>query len=192
MPFEFQPLQIEGAVLITPRLFPDERGFFMETYKYSDFAAAGIPEAFVQENHSYSARGVLRGLHFQTPPAAQGKLVRVLAGEVFDVIVDLRREGPTFGRWLGVTLSAENRHILYAPPWCAHGFCVLSDEAHVVYKVTHEYAPQNEAGIIWNDPSIGIQWPLPDVLLSQRDSLWPPLAQAEISHYAMAATRRDA
>ena len=192
MPFRFEPLDIEGALLITPRLFPDDRGFFMETYKYSDFAAAGLADQFVQENHSYSTRNVVRGLHFQTQPEAQGKLVRVLAGEIFDVIVDLRRNQPGFGGWVGVTLSAENRQMLYAPPWCAHGFCVLSAEAHVAYQVTREYAPQNESGVIWNDPAIGIRWPVQDALLSAKDALWPPLADADLDAKSLAGRHRNA
>jgi dTDP-4-dehydrorhamnose 3,5-epimerase len=192
MPFEFETLDIEGAVLATPRPFPDDRGFFMETYKYSDFAAAGVTDSFVQDNHSYSTRGVVRGLHFQRQPEAQGKLVRVLAGEIFDVIVDLRRDEPSFGQWVGVTLSAENRRMLYAPPWCAHGFCVLSDEAHVTYKVTREYAPRHEAGIIWNDPAIGIQWPLPEASLSPKDALWPTLAEADLDAESLAARSGNA
>ena len=192
MPFLFEPLDIEGALLVTPRLFPDDRGFFMETYKYSDFAAAGLTDQFVQENHSYSTRNVVRGLHFQTRPEAQGKLVRVLAGEIFDVIVDLRSDQPGFGRWVGVTLSAENRQMLYAPPWCAHGFCVLSAEAHVAYQVTREYAPQNESGVVWNDPAIGIRWPVQDALLSAKDALWPSLADADLDAKSLTGRHRNA
>jgi dTDP-4-dehydrorhamnose 3,5-epimerase len=187
MPFEFEALDIEGAFLATPRPFSDDRGFFMETYKYSDFAAVGLTEPFVQDNHSYSTRGVVRGLHFQRQPEAQGKLVRVLAGEIFDVIVDLRQDQPGFGRWLSVTLSAANRRMLYAPPWCAHGFCVLSPDAHVAYKVTREYAPRHESGIIWNDPAIGIRWPVTEALLSPKDALWPLLAEADLTAESLAA-----
>ena len=177
MPFQFEPLDLAGAVLVTPRVFPDGRGFFMETYKQSEFAAAGIDEPFVQENLSQSARGVLRGLHFQTGPHAQGKLVYALAGEIFDVFVDIRSDSPAFGQWRGVTLSAESRQMLYVPPWCAHGFCVLSDEAQVAYKVTREYAPAAEGGLRWNDPEVGIEWPVRGPVLSPRDEAWPSLAE---------------
>ncbi|MGC9019580.1 MAG: dTDP-4-dehydrorhamnose 3,5-epimerase, partial [Candidatus Bipolaricaulaceae bacterium] len=161
-----------------PAVFSDERGFFMETYKYSEFAAFGIRERFVQDNHSRSAKGVLRGLHYQNPPKAQGKLVRVIVGEIFDVAVDIRKGSPTYGKWVGVRLSAENKRILYIPPGFAHGFCVLSDMAEVVYKVTEEYSPVHEAGIIWNDPEIGIEWPVERPIISPKDAKWPPLREA--------------
>lgn len=177
MPFRFEPLDLAGAVLVTPRVFPDDRGFFMETYKHSDFAAAGIGEPFVQENVSQSTRGVIRGLHFQTGPHAQGKLVQALAGEVFDVFVDIRPESPTFGQWRGVSLSAESKQMLFVPSWCAHGFCVLSDRAQVGYKVTREYAPDAEGGLIWNDPEVGIEWPVGNPILAPRDEAWPTLAE---------------
>jgi dTDP-4-dehydrorhamnose 3,5-epimerase len=175
MPFTFDPLDIGGAQLITPAAFADERGFFMETYKRSDFARAGIGEHFVQQNLSYSRRGVLRGLHFQEEPAAQAKLVSVLSGEIFDVLVDLRRDGVHFGRWAALTLSAEKRQLLYVPPWCAHGFCVLSEDAYVLYAVTREYAPELERGITWDDPALAIPWPVRVPILSERDRTWPPL-----------------
>jgi dTDP-4-dehydrorhamnose 3,5-epimerase len=175
MPFNFETLPVAGAVLVTPRVFPDERGFFLETYKASDFTAAGITEPFVQENHSSSARGVLRGLHFQRDRHAQGKLVQALQGEIFDVYVDLREGSPTFGLWHAEVLSAENRRMLYIPPWCAHGFYVLSEGAHVQYKVTEEYAPHAEGGVAWDDPDIGIEWPSKVPLLSSRDDGWPRL-----------------
>jgi dTDP-4-dehydrorhamnose 3,5-epimerase len=175
MPFEFEALGLAGAILIAPKVFPDERGYFLETYKYSAFAAAGIEERFVQENHSRSTKGVVRGLHFQVEPHAQGKLVQALEGEVFDVLVDIRAGSPTFGRWRSVVLSADNQRMLYIPPWCAHGFCVLSDQALVAYKVTHEYAPEAERGLIWNDPDIGIEWPVREAVLSTKDEAWPPL-----------------
>ncbi len=187
MPFQFEPLDVAGAVLITPRVFPDERGFFMETYKRSDFVAAGICEDFVQENHSVSGRGVVRGLHYQKAPEAQGKLVQAVAGEVFDVFVDLRRDSDTFGRWGSVILSAENELMVYIPPWCAHGFCVLSDEAHIRYKVTREYAPRQEAGIAWNDPTLSIDWPVAEALLSPKDELWPSLRDADLPTEASSA-----
>jgi len=176
MPFHFEQLDTAGAVLITPRVFPDGRGYFMETYKRSEFEAAGIGETFVQENHSRSSKGVLRGLHLQREPKSQAKLVEALQGEIFDVFVDLRPGSPGFGRWQGVVLSDQNKQMLYVPPWCAHGFCVLSDEAHIRYKVTAEYAPEAEAGIIWDDPDLAIQWPLTEPILSPRDQTWPTLA----------------
>jgi len=193
MPFKFKRLAIPDVILIEPRILPDERGFFMESYKYSEFAAFGIKEHFVQDNHSRSGKGVLRGLHYQNPPKAQGKLVRVVIGEVFDVAVDIRsargikREGniprakgsPTYGKWVGVKLSAENKRMLYIPPGFAHGFCVLSEEAEVLYKVTEEYAPDHEVGIIWNDPELAIEWPIKDPILSVKDAALPTLNDAE-------------
>jgi dTDP-4-dehydrorhamnose 3,5-epimerase len=173
MPFRFENLSIPGIMLIEPNMVGDARGFFMEVYKHSVFAAAGIHGSFVQENHSSSARGVLRGMHFQTGASAQGKLVRVLSGEIFDVAVDIRSTSPTRGKWVGYTLSAANRRMIYLPEWCAHGFCVLSDTAEVVYMTTTEYAPANESGIMWNDPKIGIQWPIASPVLSDRDKRWP-------------------
>ncbi|MCD6155401.1 MAG: dTDP-4-dehydrorhamnose 3,5-epimerase, partial [Candidatus Verstraetearchaeota archaeon] len=178
MPFQFKRLEIPEVILIEPKVFQDERGFFMETYKYSDFAAFGIAERFVQDNHSRSVKGVLRGLHYQNPPHAQGKLIRVVVGEIFDVAVDIRKGSPTYGKWVGVKLSAENRRMLYIPPGFAHGFCVLSDVAEVVYKVTAEYAPECEAGIIWNDPGIGIEWPIKHPIISSKDAQWPTLREA--------------
>jgi dTDP-4-dehydrorhamnose 3,5-epimerase len=176
MPFRFESQKIPEVRVIEPRVFADGRGFFMETYRHSDFAAAGMPAAFVQDNHSHSARGTLRGLHFQSPPKAQGKLIRVVRGEVFDVAVDLRRGSPTYGAWVGVTLSAEDKRMVYVPPWCAHGFCVLSPEAEILYKATEEYAPDLEGGLMWNDPALQIDWPVKDPVLSERDRRWPALA----------------
>ena len=175
MPFSFKRLAIPDVVLIEPRVFPDERGFFMETYKYSDFAAFGIKERFVQDNHSRSIKGVLRGLHYQKPPKAQGKLVRVVVGEIFDVAVDIRKGSPWYGKWVGASLSAENKLMLYIPPGFAHGFCVLSEVAEVVYKATEEYSPEHDAGILWNDPEIGIRWPIEQPILSDKDAKLPPL-----------------
>ena len=177
MPFKFENGTISGLLVIEPRVFKDERGFFMEVFKRSDFRAAGIPD-FVQENHSRSFKGTLRGLHFQREPRAQGKLVRVLVGEVFDVAVDIRRGSPSYGRWEGVRLSEENRRMLYIPPWCAHGFCVLSDVAELTYLTSAEYAREIEGGIIWNDPDLGIEWPVTGPFLSERDLKWPRLREA--------------
>lgn len=178
MPFIFERLAIPEVIVIEPRVFADRRGFFMETYKRSEFAAKGIDDIFVQENHSKSERGVLRGLHYQRVPHAQSKLVRVLSGEIFDVSVDLRSDSPTSGRWVGVRLSASNRKMVYVPSWCAHGFCVLSDAAEVVYHSSTEYSPDHESGVMWNDPAIGIDWPVQSPLLSERDRNWPPFASS--------------
>jgi dTDP-4-dehydrorhamnose 3,5-epimerase len=177
MPFEFRELEIPGVVLIEPKVFEDERGCFMETYKRSDFAAAGITEQFVQDNHSASARGVLRGLHFQKGPNAQGKLVRCVRGKVFDVVADIRRDSPTFGKWASVELSGDNRKIIYVPAGLAHGFLALSGGAEVLYKCTKEYSPANESGIIWNDPDLDIDWPVKEPILSARDIKLPTLGE---------------
>ena len=176
MPFTFIPTALPGVVIIEPKVFADERGFFMETFKKSDFAAGGLDADFVQENHSKSVMGTLRGLHLQRAPKAQGKLVRAVEGEVFDVAADIRRESPTFGRWVSVTLSAENRRSVFIPAGYAHGFCVVSSAAQVVYKTTHEYAPELEWGVRWDDPMLAIPWPISTPILSSRDDRWPLLA----------------
>ena len=181
MPFQFHRLEIPEVVFIEAQHFGDDRGFFLETYKQSAFAAAGIAEAFVQDNCSRSAQGVLRGLHYQIHPSAQGKLVRVVRGEVFDVAVDIRRGSPTFGRWVGVRLSEERFQMLYSPPGFAHGFCVLSEHADFTYKVTTEYAREQERGIVWNDPAIGIEWPVAEPVLATRDAQLPLLRDADIN-----------
>jgi dTDP-4-dehydrorhamnose 3,5-epimerase len=187
MPFTFQRLAIAEVILIEPKVFSDARGFFMETYKRSEFAPFGIDEPFVQENHSKSQRGTLRGLHFQTGMHGQGKMVRAITGEIFDVAVDVRADSETRGRWVGVILSADNRRMLYVPPWCAHGFCVLSETAEVVYKTTTEYAPAHESGVMWNDPALAIDWPIKTPTVSERDQKWPPF----ISNRAVSATRSN-
>lgn len=179
MPFTFKRLEIPDLILVIPKVFQDPRGFFMETYKLSDFKEQGIPE-FVQDNHSYSKKGVLRGLHYQLPPKAQGKLVRCVKGKILDVAVDIRRSSKTFKKWVAVELSEENNYMLYIPPGFAHGFLVLSEEAHVIYKVTEEYSPQHDRGIIWNDEEIGINWPIDNPILSPKDANLPPLREAEI------------
>lgn len=178
MPFEFENLKLDGLVLIKPRIFLDERGFFIESYKKRDFARAGIPEEFVQDNHSKSTRGVLRGLHYQRGPAAQGKLLRCISGAILDVGVDIRRGSPTFGKWDAAELSAVNAHMLYLPAGFAHGFLVLSETAEIICKCTAEYSPKDEGGIYWNDPEIGVEWTLADPLLSTRDSALPRLKDA--------------
>ncbi|MBF0470418.1 MAG: dTDP-4-dehydrorhamnose 3,5-epimerase [Gammaproteobacteria bacterium] len=179
---EFRPQSIPEVILITPQVWGDHRGFFMETYHQQKFAEGGIDATFVQDNHSRSGQGILRGLHYQTQQT-QGKLVRVLAGEVFDVAVDIRRSSPTFKQWVGVTLSAENREMLWVPPGFAHGFLVLSPEAEFVYKCTDLYAPQFEQSILWNDPEINIQWPLSkgeSPILSAKDEQALPLNRAHL------------
>ena len=181
MPFRFERLAIPEVLVIEPRTIADPRGAFVEVYKRSDFAAAGISEVFVQENLSISDRHVLRGLHYQRPPHAQSKLVRVAAGRIFDVAVDLRPDSPTSGRWVGVELSADDRKIMYIPSWCAHGFCVLSDRAEVAYHTSAEYAPECEAGVMWNDPALGIDWPVSSPLVSERDTRWPPLVRSRVA-----------
>ncbi|RLB10630.1 MAG: dTDP-4-dehydrorhamnose 3,5-epimerase [Deltaproteobacteria bacterium] len=179
MPFSFKKLRIPELILIEPKVFTDKRGFFLESYKYSDFKKMGIEAHFLQDNHSYSKKGVIRGLHYQNPPKAQGKLVRVIAGEVFDVAVDIRKGSPTYGKWEAVILSADNKRMLYIPAGFAHGFCVLSESAEVLYKSTDEYAPEYEAGIVWNDPDINIDWPIKDPILSEKDLSLPVLKNAD-------------
>jgi len=179
MPFKFTRTAIAEVVVIDPQVFADHRGFFMETYKRSEFAAEGITETFVQGNHSRSSKGILRGLHYQKQPNAQGKLVRALAGEIYDVVVDIRQGSPGFGAWVAVSLSAENKKMLYVPGGFAHGFCVVSDEAEIFYMTTEEYAPALEAGVIWNDPDLGIAWPIVNPQLSDRDRRWPCLKDAD-------------
>ncbi len=181
MPFEFEALQLSGLMLIKPRIFGDDRGFFLETYKRSDFLKAGIDRDFVQINHSRSRKGVLRGLHYQLNPKAQGKLVQCLRGRVLDVAVDIRKASPTFGRYVMVELSEENHHMLYIPEGFAHGFLVLSDVADILYGVTEEYSPEHDRGIIWDDPDIGIDWPVKEPILSEKDRALPPLREAEIN-----------
>lgn len=173
---------LPGLIIIEPRLFEDERGFFMETYQESRFQEAGIAASFVQDNHSRSKQGTLRGLHYQIRQP-QGKLVRVVSGEVFDVVVDLRRGSSGFGRWEGVFLSAENKRQLWIPPGFAHGFFVVSEWAEVLYKATDFYAPQWERTLLWNDPQIGIEWPLIEgltPLLSPKDLQGKCLKDAEV------------
>jgi len=179
---KFTPTIIPDVLLIEPRVFGDQRGFFMETYQVHSFAEAGIPEGFIQDNHSGSQQNTLRGLHYQIRHP-QGKLIRVIAGAIFDVAVDIRCSSPTYGRWVGVNLSAENKHQLWIPQGFAHGFYVVSEWAEVVYKVTDIYAPEFERTIIWNDSHIGIEWPIPtgeQPLLSAKDLLGLPLHEAEV------------
>jgi dTDP-4-dehydrorhamnose 3,5-epimerase len=177
------PTSLPGVLILEPKLHGDPRGFFLESYNERAFEqATGTRQQFVQDNHSRSARGVLRGLHFQRAPHEQGKLVRVTAGQVFDVAVDIRPASATFGRWVGVELSAQNFRQLWLPPGFAHGFLVLSESADFLYKTTSYYAPASEVALRWNDPDIGIDWPLPEgqqPSLSGRDSAAPGLRQAQ-------------
>lgn len=174
------PTTLKDVVLIEPKVFGDERGFFLESYNEATFKELGLPTRFMQDNHSGSRKGVLRGLHYQLKQP-QGKLVRALRGEIYDVAVDLRRDSAQFGQWFGATLSAENRRMLWIPPGFGHGFLVLSDFAEVAYKATELYAPAHERSILWNDPAIGIEWPELDCapILSAKDSAGTLLADAE-------------
>ena len=178
MTFEFKKLEIPDVILIKPKVFEDERGFFMETYKKEDFdKKVGITGEFVQDNHSKSKCGVLRGLHFQREPYAQAKIVRCIRGEIYDVAVDLRKNSPAFSKYAGVILSEYNRYQLYVPGGCAHGFLVLSDVAEVIYKGDNVYAPDYEVGLIWNDPDVNIPWPNDTPILSQKDQKLPTLRE---------------
>jgi dTDP-4-dehydrorhamnose 3,5-epimerase len=179
VPFQFAPAPLPGLLVIQPRVFPDARGFFLESYKASEFARAGITQPFVQDNHSLSTRGVLRALHYQLPPSAQGKLVRVLEGRVWDVAVDIRPDSPTYLRWFGIELSADDHRLFYIPPGFAHGFVTLSERAQFFYKCTAEYDKGSERGIRWDDPTLAIPWPLAEVTVSERDAALPRLGEAE-------------
>ena len=171
------PTAIPGVLLIEPRVFHDPRGFFLETFHREKFGAAGLPERFVQDNHSYSVgRGILRGMHAQLH-RPQGKLVRAVTGEVFDVAVDLRPDSPAFGAWVGEVLSGDNLRQLYVPPGCAHGFVVLSESAHFEYKCTDLYSREDEIGLAYDDPRVGIRWPAVTPQLNERDRAWPRLAE---------------
>ncbi|HCY84750.1 MAG TPA: dTDP-4-dehydrorhamnose 3,5-epimerase [Desulfobacteraceae bacterium] len=179
---EYTSLDIKDVVLMTPKVFEDDRGFFMEIFRADGFSTRVAQYPFVQDNHSSSVKGTLRGLHYQIRHT-QGKLVRVTQGEVFDVAVDLRRSSPDFGRWVGVALSAENKQMLWIPPGFAHGFYVLSEQAEFTYKCTDYYAPEHERVILWNDPDISIDWPVipgVELLLSQKDQAGVDLKAAEV------------
>ena len=176
-----RPTALADVLLIEPRVFGDARGFFLETFSGARYRDAGIEGPFVQDNVSMSKRGVLRGLHYQEPNG-QGKLVQVLAGEVFDIAVDVRLGSPTFGKWVGATLSSANKHQLYIPAGFAHGFLVVSDEALFHYKCTHPYDPASERSIRWNDPALGIEWPLHEIVLSERDAAAPLLSEMPRDH----------
>ncbi|MDA8087847.1 MAG: dTDP-4-dehydrorhamnose 3,5-epimerase [Nitrospiraceae bacterium] len=189
MPFSFKKLDIPDVVLIEPRVFGDERGFFLETYKRSEFLrGGGIDLDFAQSNHSRSKKGILRGLHYQLNPRAQGKLVRVSRGAIFDVAVDIRRGSPYFGKWVGAQLSGGNMAMLWIPHGFAHGFLTLEDDTDVQYCATDEYSPEHDRGIIWNDPEISVEWPLEkekekekgkNPIVSDKDSRLPSLKEAQ-------------
>jgi len=180
MPFVFNKCEIPGLVIIESRAFTDDRGFFLESYKKSDFVKNGIDAEFLQDNHSLSSKGVLRGLHYQKPPYTQAKLVRVIKGSAWDVAVDIRKNSPTYKKWIGVELSEENRRMFYIPEGFAHGFLALTDEVHLLYKCSNEYSPTHDAGIIWNDPELAIEWPVDKALLSDKDLVLPYLKDAEV------------
>jgi dTDP-4-dehydrorhamnose 3,5-epimerase len=187
-----RPTELPGVVIIEPRIFGDSRGSFWESWQMARYRDAGLPELFVQDNVSRSVRGVLRGLHFQEPKA-QGKLVSVLEGEVFDVAVDIRTGSPTFGKSVTITLSGENRHQAYIPPGFAHGFCVTSESAIFIYKCTELYAPEAERGIVWNDPDLAIRWPIERPTLSEKDARYLRLRDIGTEHlpaYGTGGTER--
>ncbi|MCL6443688.1 MAG: dTDP-4-dehydrorhamnose 3,5-epimerase [Alicyclobacillus sp.] len=172
--------ELDGVFLIEPDVFEDHRGFFTESYNERKFRELGVDVTFVQDNHSYSAQaGTVRGLHYQLPPAAQSKLVRVVQGAIYDVAVDIRPGSPTFGKWVGVILSAVNHRQLFIPRGFAHGFCTLVPDTHVMYKVDQYYSKEHDRGILWNDPALAIPWPTTQAVLSDKDQRHPTLAEAE-------------
>ena len=176
MPFEFEPQKIKDVILVKPKVFGDNRGFFLESYKKSEFYANGIDVEFNQDNHSKSTKGVLRGLHYQANPHGQAKLVRCARGRIYDVAVDIRPDSETFGQYVKVELTEENKHMLYIPVGFAHGFVALTDEVEILYKASGEYAPQADRGIIWNDKDINIDWEIDfEPLLSEKDKNQPSL-----------------
>ncbi len=179
MPFKITKTPLEGLLIIEPQKFGDSRGFFMESYKKSDFIEVGITEEFIQDNHSSSQKGVLRGIHFQKEPMAQAKLVRVTRGAVWDVAVDFRKNSPTYGQWYGATLSEENNRMLYIPTGFGHGFLTLEEDTHFLYKCSNEYSHKDEGGIIWSDPTIDIKWPQVDreYTISEKDTTLPTLKE---------------
>lgn len=179
--FEFRPsVGLPDVIVIEPRASVDERGWFLESYKRSEFEKHGIPFEFVQDNHSHSiAKGILRGLHFQKKPAEQGKLVRCVFGELFDVAVDIRKGSPRYAKWVSATLSAENQRMMWIPPGFAHGYLTMSGVSDVLYKVTCEYSPAHDRSVRWNDPTIGIKWPITNPILSKKDAEAPLLADAD-------------
>src|SRR3990172_721128 len=179
MPFKFKGLDIPDVILVEAQAFPDERGFFMESFKESVFGANRINTRFVQDNYSHSIKGVIRGLHYQRNPKAQAKLVMAIKGEIFDVAVDIRKNSPTYGKWVGEILSDQNHRLLYVPEGFAHGFCVLSGEVDVLYKVNQEYSAEHDGGILWNDPDVAVKWPVDKPILSKKDLQQPLLKNAK-------------
>ena len=179
MSFTFKRLAIPDVILVESQAFSDERGFFMEGYKESTFHDNGITTRFVQDNFSHSLHGVMRGLHYQKNPKAQAKLVMALGGEIFDVAVDMRKGSPTYGKWVGEILSDINHRLLYVPEGFAHGFCVLSHQADILYKVSSEYSPIHETGILWNDPKLDIKWPVEKPVVLKKDLQLPLLKNAD-------------
>jgi dTDP-4-dehydrorhamnose 3,5-epimerase len=171
---EIRATELPGVLLITPTVFRDDRGFFLESFNEATFAEAGLDAQFVQDNHSRSAKGVLRGLHYQLQHP-QGKLVRVVRGKIFDVAVDIRRGSATFGKWVGVTLDDNELRALWIPAGFAHGFCALSDGVDVIYKCTDFYTPRDERGVVWNDTLLGIRWPIENPIVNAKDQSYPPL-----------------
>lgn len=169
MPFEFEKLEIDGLILVKPKVFGDSRGFFMESYKKSEFVKNGITVDFIQDNHSKSIKNVLRGLHYQAKPKSQAKLVRCIKGKIYDIAVDLRRGSKTFGKWVKVLLSEENNHMLFIPAGFAHGFVVLSDEAELFYKASEEFSPEHDRGVLWCDKDINVNWGIENPILSEKD-----------------------
>ncbi len=183
MTFTFKRLEIPEIILVEPQLLSDNRGFFLENFKESHFNLNGICEKFVQDNYSLSTYGVFRGLHYQKSPKYQAKLITAVKGEIFDVAVDIRKKSPTFGKWVGEILSDINHKSLYVPKGFAHGFCVISKEADVIYKVSNEYSPEHEQGIIWNDPMINISWPNKKPIISDKDNQLPSLENSDNDFY---------
>lgn len=174
--------EVEGPLLIEPKVFGDERGFFYESYRQDLFKQHGIEESFVQDNHVKSTGNVLRGLHYQIEPCAQAKLLRVIKGSIYDVAVDIRKGSPTFGKYVAVTLDSVEKKMFYIPKGFAHGYCSLGEESEVLYKVSSSYSPEHERGILWSDPSVGVQWPevSGDYILSDKDKVYPLLEAAEV------------
>lgn len=179
MAFKFKRLEIPDVILVETKAHSDERGFFMESFKESVFNTNGVKTKFVQDNLSHSTKGVLRGLHYQKNPKAQTKLVMAITGEIFDVAVDIRKGSPSYGKWVSVILSDKNHNLLYIPEGFAHGFCVTSDRADVLYKASSEYSPENERGIIWNDPELSIKWPTDKPIMIKKDMQLPILKNAD-------------
>lgn len=177
MPFEFKKLEIPDVVLITPKVFSDERGFFMESYDYKAFSGFGIKNEFVFDTYAKSSHNVLRGLHFQKGKSAQAKLVRCVHGRIFDVAVDLRKDSPTFGKWVGVELSEENKQTVFIPRGFAHGFYTISETSEIQYKMDNYYNPKEEGGVIWNDKILGIKWPAKNPIISEKDQKLPALKE---------------